>query len=103
MENSVSLEMNEKILSLRSYFSLEDAPEELLGENPSLAKRAIRLLDRIEKISGIEYAFIHIQEGPFGGYCAPSPKNYQPENRDITKVLGRYDRQYFVNFLKKKE
>jgi len=101
MENTVDLKKHEKILSFKTYFSFEDSPEEFLRENPSLAKRAIRLLDRIEKFCGVEYAFVHVQEGPFGGYCAPTPKNYKPQNPLVTKVLASYDRQYFEDFLRK--
>ena len=102
MQNETNVEMKERILNMRGYFSLDDSPEDLLKEDPSLARRAIALLDRIKKLSGVEYTFVHIQEGPFGGYCAPKPKDYTPENQNVTHLLGSYDKEYFVDFLEKK-
>ncbi|MDP3728546.1 MAG: hypothetical protein Q8R18_03780 [bacterium] len=94
------IEIRESIGDLKEYFTFPDAPGALIQRRPELAQRAINLLDKIQEISNQEYVFLHVQSGPFGGICAPRPKNYNP-NSVTNTILGSYDRQYFVNFIEK--
>jgi len=86
-----------RIRELEEFFSLRSSPEKFLEKDPNLAKRAIILLDRIREISGEEYVFVYLNEGP-SFYCAPFPKS-EEYNPNVTRVLGIYDRGYFEKFL----
>ncbi|MDP3728686.1 MAG: hypothetical protein Q8R18_04500 [bacterium] len=88
------------IKCLEDYFTFgKVTPKEVLFSKPYLAKKAINLLNQIKELTGEEYTFVRIQCLPFTGIsCSPYPINYDPQDA-VNHVLGRYDRQYFVDFL----
>lgn len=92
-------ERNIAIRDLEGYFSFQDSPARELLIRPELAQKAIELLDKIQDLTQKEYAFTHIQEGPLGAYCVPTPKDYCPKNLNVTNILGSYDKKYFQTFL----
>ncbi|MDP3728867.1 MAG: hypothetical protein Q8R18_05460 [bacterium] len=91
---------DKNIRNLEGYFHFgNQSPKEVLLLKPSLANKAIGLLNKIQEITGSEYVFLHIQGGPSGGsYCVPRPKDYKPSEA-VHSVLGCYDRAYFQKFL----
>ncbi len=94
------VEIRERIGDLKEYFTFPDEPRSIIQRRPELAHRAVDLLDKIKDLTKQEYVFLHIQSGPFGGTCAPRPRDYNPSSVTNT-ILGSYDRQYFVDFLQK--
>ncbi len=93
-ERISELDLRDKILSLPEYFSFKRCPEYIT--DPEVAKKAINLLDKIRAITGCEYDFCHTQQHGFGGGAFPWPINHDPTNA-VNIVLGRYNRQFFID------
>ena len=90
-----------KIERLTEYFCFNDSPKRLMVQDPTLADRAIRLLDKIKEVFKEEYDFVYVQKAsPFGGNCRPYPRGYDFPNPNFPIVLGVYNRDYFENLLR---
>ena len=92
--NMEDVNLAEKIRGLPEYVSFAVSPRRI--RNPESADKAVHLLDIIHKITGQEYVFLHVQQSCLGSSCSPAPQDYNPTNA-VNHVLGRYDRQYFVD------
>ena len=103
MKDEITLKKHDQIHYLEEYFIRCDSPEEFLKKEPSLANRAITLLERIQELFGVEYVFAHLQESSLSSYSIPSPRSYCPSNPRITRLYGIYDIAYFKDFLRNKE
>ena len=90
----VEQSIEERIARQSDYFILRYSPEKI--RDKQLAEKAVRLLDRIKKITGEDYIFLYTYQSSFGGFCAPERPDYNPTN-EVNHVIGRYDQQYFLN------
>lgn len=84
---------------LPEYFDLRDDPEYI--SDLGTVSRAMLLLNRLEEITGEEYAFYHVQQRTIGGHCSVLPKNYEFKENPSVILLGRYGKEFFIELEKR--
>jgi len=85
------------IYNLPEYFVLKDDPKYI--KDSETLQKAIILLDKLKELTGREYVFFQVQQIGLGVFTSLDPANYVIRYPNVNRLLGRYDKQSFVNRL----
>lgn len=87
------------IEDLKEYFIMKEGPPYI--EDPKTARKAIVLLNKLEELTGKEYAFFYFQQRTLGGHCSVEPADYDFKENAAVFLLGKYGREFFEDLEKR--